>query len=150
MPEDAYQLAVEFLHEHPEEIQMAWAAGSGNPEESHLCGILFKFATPRGLSTDQRYEHGGLICGCLTMIRGDDMIAWTDELTVAIRNDERIPEYSDEITVDHLPVFAQWQRRLDLVLGRTPPVWTGPVPADPGANSVPDEALDEVGRELAR
>lgn len=35
------------------------------------------------------------------------------ELTHAIRSDDRIPENAREITLEHLPVFKEWQERLD-------------------------------------
>ena len=37
----------------------------------------------------------------------------TPELTKAIRKDPRIPKLPKNITVADLPVFAEWQRRLD-------------------------------------
>jgi hypothetical protein len=39
-------------------------------------------------------------------------------LTKAIRADARIPEGPQWITVNDLPVFAEWQRRLDKELKR--------------------------------
>jgi len=55
------------------------------------------------------------------MIRGGEYCAWTAELTALIRADNRLPGCGDfsEITVDHLPIFAGWQRRIDLALNRT-------------------------------
>ncbi len=66
--------------------------------------------------------------GCLTMIRKEKR--WTSEtpeLTEAIRNDNRIPADADDITLADLPVFAEWQRRLDRELpSRQPPITTQP------------------------
>lgn len=56
--------------------------------------------------------------GCLTMIRNGDWRAETEELTEAIRADERLPKTQQDITKEHLPVFAEWQRRLDKELSR--------------------------------
>lgn len=68
-----------------------------------LCQGLFQFA---GETTNNRYA------GCLTMVRGN-FTAETPELTAEIRADERIPKNVREITRESLPVFAEWQRRLD-------------------------------------
>lgn len=58
-------------------------------------------------------------CGCITMIRGSNFyVAATPELTAEIRSDERIPKNADLIRVEHLPVFAEWQRKLDIALDR--------------------------------
>lgn len=100
---DAYDDAVAYLTEHPEEIIRAWRS-----PQTHPGGALFAFV--------------GNSCGCLSMIRGSDgYVATTAELTLAIRSDERIPSDPDCITVNHLPIFAGWQRRIDRELGRTPP-----------------------------
>ena len=56
--------------------------------------------------------------GCLTMIRNGGWRAETEELTEAIRADERLPKTQQDITKEHLPVFAEWQRRLDKELSR--------------------------------
>lgn len=58
-------------------------------------------------------------CACLTMIRN----GWqgpTPELTTAIQSDDRLPCSPRQITPAHLPVFAEWQRRLDRELNRVP------------------------------
>jgi hypothetical protein len=52
--------------------------------------------------------------------------AWTDELTEEILEDFRIPEifashdYKPRITIELLPLFAEWQRKIDKVLNRNP------------------------------
>ncbi len=71
---------------------------------------LFNFAS----NLDRQINH----CGCLTHIACGYMEAQTEELTQAIRNDPRIPGDSEYITLDDLPVFAEWQRRLDKELNR--------------------------------
>ena len=103
---DKYDHAIDYLTEHPEDIEDAWCSpfewiGRG--------GELFQFAWKDG------YEPG---CGCLTQIRGDGAEAETWELTLAIQNDESIPCSESDITVEDLSHFAYWQRRLDKVLGR--------------------------------
>jgi hypothetical protein len=93
---DKYDEAIAYLTQHPEEIYDAW-----NERYLHLfdrCGLR---------ST----------CGCLTQVKYEHKQAQTPALTAAIRADDRIPE-AEKITVDDLPVFAEWQRRLDKELGR--------------------------------
>lgn len=101
---DKYDEAVAYLTARPDEIYDSW-----------LCAeSLFQFVEP----IDGNDEK---VCGCLTEIRGSyDICAWTDELTAAIRADERLPRNAEDITPAHLPVFAEWQRRIDKELGRTP------------------------------
>ena len=105
---DKYDEAIAYLTEHPEEIYRAWHTCGTHPH-----GCLFEFCSPDG-SNNKRAD--GEKCGCLTMVRGLSKIggvAWTDALTEEIRTDERLPKSGSEITVEHLPVFAEWQRRLD-------------------------------------
>ena len=54
-------------------------------------------------------------CGCLTQVsdRASGYIAATAALTDAIRADEAVPSKPTELTLADLPVFADWQRRLD-------------------------------------
>lgn len=100
---DKYDEAIEYLTKYPEEIAHAWSGG-------HTAECLFDLA---GRSSDGDY-------GCLTMIRGcDKWEAETPELTQQIRDDHRIPKWGHSITVADLPVFAEWQRRLDRELNRT-------------------------------
>lgn len=86
-------------------------------KEQWLDGIgLFAFCTPSG---KWDYRPDGCCCGCLTMVRADpERMAWTDQLTRAIRADRRLPKDVVDITVKHLPVFAAWQRRLEKELNR--------------------------------
>ena len=60
-------------------------------------------------------------CGCLTQVRNlwDD--AETEALTNSIRADTRIPDDPEKVTPAHLPIFAEWQRKIDKLLGRKPP-----------------------------
>jgi hypothetical protein len=96
-PPDEYDKAIAYLTEHPNEIGIAWAHPGTMPG-----GCLFNFVPGFGAY------------GCLTMIRGGQAYnARTEELTNAIRNDKRLPSWSSKVRVKHLPVFAEWQRRLD-------------------------------------
>lgn len=94
---DEYDLHIERLTKDPSLIQEDWGK----------CRGLFKLA---GSPRDDRY----LRYGCLTMIRrSTNYCAPTSELTEAIRADTRIPSNHADITLAHLPVFAEWQRRID-------------------------------------
>lgn len=102
---DKYDLAIEYLTERPEKIMNAWRNPSSAP-----AGCLFQFANKSGCAEDPK-------CGCLTGIKNFYFEAATPELTVAIKADSRIPELHD-ITAASLPIFAEWQRRIDKELGR--------------------------------
>lgn len=109
---DKYDEAVEYLTEHPEEILQAWYLPSGAPEPDHIGHCLFGIVAT--------HESIGSHCGCLTQIAacGHYPEAETPELTKAIRADMRIPKKGSLVTVEDLPVFAEWQRRIDKELGR--------------------------------
>ena len=111
---DYYDRAVAYLTQRPEEIIGAWQMPSAHP-----AGGLFAFVEPGG-------GRAHTECGCLTQIRDLDEVACTEELTQAIRADERIPVSARRIGACDLPVFAEWQRRIDRALNRTPPVWREP------------------------
>lgn len=113
---DKYDAAIEYLTEHPDEIEEAWASPFYFYSDG---GCLFVFVTPTG---DPCCE--GHVCGCLTTIRNNSALAWTTELTSAIRADEGIPHdmlaFIDAfygLTVDErrasLSPFGEWQRRFD-------------------------------------
>lgn len=98
---DKYDKEIAELTANPNEIYMHWVCASP----------LFQFATRRSL--------GSLIgCGCLTQVRSLAFEAETPELTASVRADKRIPKYAQDISVEDLPVFAEWQRRLDKELKR--------------------------------
>jgi hypothetical protein len=96
-----------------------WTCGTG----------LFQFATPHGFFS----SSGDGDCGCLTMIADtnddDQRVAWTAELTAAIRADSRLPSgHSVLRRLAHsggepfriaLSAMAEWRRRLDREI-RTP------------------------------
>jgi hypothetical protein len=97
---DIYDEQIERLTANPREIFSEWFDAIG----------LFK---KTGGSND-------LNSGCLTQIRHTylqysavikgrvDIL-----LTEAIRKDDRLPTSSSDIKVEHLPVFAEWQRKID-------------------------------------
>lgn len=108
---DQYDRAIAILTKRvsagdKDPILMAW----GNPW-TNAAGCLFAFAG--------RYPLGPG-CGCLTQVRARHALAATPELTAAIRADRRLPRDPGKITLEHLPVFAEWQRKLDAELGRRP------------------------------
>lgn len=101
---DRYDDAIEYLNEHPSEIRSAWHSPS-----LHQAGCLFDYIVDCAAP---------VACGCLTQIRSGKLPAATPELTVAILADDRIPKDISDVTLDHLPVFAEWQRRADRELDR--------------------------------
>lgn len=108
---DRYDQEVERLTKKLRTDELAIEKSWGDAEP------LFEFCT-RDRSTGSR----GKICGCLVMIRNQQKyVAETVELTASIRADKQLPVVSSSITVEHLPIFAEWQRRIDKELGRTPP-----------------------------
>ena len=109
---DKYDLAVEYLRQHPEKIEDVWL----EPHD-HMAGCLFQFAQKDPYETIKE-------AGCLTMIRlySCHKVPSRSDLTEEIKADTRIPTYVGEITSDNLPVFAEWQRRLDVELKRNDPV----------------------------
>lgn len=112
---DRYDRAIAYLTEHPDEIQDAWCVPTYHCNaELRQAHDLFLYATPSG----NREERDGLECGCLSLIRSEVGVAWTDALTEAIRADARIPIDERKVTVQDLPVFAEWQRKLDRELNR--------------------------------
>ena len=96
---DKYDEAIEYLTDNPDIIHRAWGEASTHPQ-----GCLFGYVGTGG---------------CLTMIRngwrGDEQ---HPELTVMIRADERIPTSGGDIVPADLPVFAEWQRKIDVILQR--------------------------------
>ena len=122
MDQLSYEDAVAYLTERPNEILDAW-----NWPADHVAGRLFAWTGMSG--TDPTG-----VCGCLTQVRGGLGRAANDDLTLAIYEDERIPEIEDDITVESLPVFREWQERLDEVL---PSRWGhGLRLVDPGSQEI--------------
>ncbi len=108
---DKYDKEVAYLTGNPGKIPDAWSSPDINRG-----GLLFQWCTLSG--GEEEHPDSFETCGCLTQVRGGGYSAWTDKLTEQIQNDVRIPLSESGITVDDLPVFAEWQRRLDKELGR--------------------------------
>lgn len=105
---DKYDIAIEFLTKHPEHIENAWFFPAPNKlEEVNQAHCLFQV-----VGDCNNF-------GCLTQIKyyAQAYKACTPELTEQIIADERIPN-SHLIKVTDLPIFAEWQRRLDKELNR--------------------------------
>lgn len=114
---DKYDKAIDYLTENPDEIIRAWCDGGDFVDAPGAC--LFVMCSPAN-ETHVPWGDGNW-CGCLTQIREYATVAaWTPELTDEICADEGIPKTEDDITVEHLPRFAYWQRRLDVELERVP------------------------------
>lgn len=121
---DAYDEAVEYFTAHEKEIYDAWLR-----PEKHIYGYLFGYLTP---SRKRETREDGLACGCPTIIKMTmnepvdlQEVAWTDDLTMAIRCDESIPRYFGSMLgwakIKSLPAIAQAQRLADHMLGRPEP-----------------------------
>lgn len=126
MQKDRFDEAVEMLvclqaiakrKQEGSVVKAAWLDPYGHPQ-----GILFRLACP---GPRLRFTPFGE-CGCLTTIRsrddgqGNAPVAYTPELTEAIRNDDRLPrsigcvEYLEgEELRRALTPFAEWQRKLE-------------------------------------
>lgn len=88
---DIYDAEIARLSANPDDIYDSWVAGK--PLFAVLPGT----------------------CVCLTILRN---CSWSpkDKIQTAIKSDERIPKHVQDIKVSDLPVFAEWQRRLDATL----------------------------------
>ena len=107
-----YDLAIERLlaaKDYRRAIYNAWMDTTTDEN-----GCLFSFVSPTG-----RSPYQGEDCGCLTQVKYGIYNASTPELTQAIRKDEHIPNSWDGITPELLPVFKEWQERIDKELNRT-------------------------------
>src|SRR5271170_6530755 len=101
---DKYDKAIEYLTANPDHIVRAWSLSG----ESPAC-CLFRH-------TEGYAGINGVAFGCLTQIRSSQLnsngqlyVAPTEGLTEEIRADTRLPKSSREITLAHLPIFAEWQ-----------------------------------------
>ncbi len=111
---DAYDQAVQWLRRRPTKIARSW-----NLETP--ARILFGYVNKSRGST-----YRGKLCGCLTQVKSNQYEAQTKRLTNAIRVDPDVPSDPFDIRPRHLPVFAKWQRKIDKILKRKPPVWVKP------------------------
>lgn len=108
---DKYTKAVQYLRENPQEIFSAWVNGA-NPQALERSGLKNNPGSVLFQPAGNCKEDASI--GCLTMIRiaNGKYRAVTPELTLAIRADTKLPSIPSHITVDHLPVFAKWMRKL--------------------------------------
>lgn len=127
MMNDKYDDAIAFLTENPDEIAEAWGNPGGMEGRG---GELFGYVGPDWQSSNNRmYDTRGVeagTCGCLQQIRkakSDGMDGKSGHMEMShwprlwreIASDRRIPIESVDITVDDLRVFAEWQRRIDIL-----------------------------------
>ena len=94
---DKYDEAITYLTDRPDEILTAWTYGGAEQVNPYGCLL--------------RYTGSGS-CGCLTQVRAGAN-GPSPQIEMAIRSDNRIPMDPGDITPEHLPVFAEWQRKLD-------------------------------------
>ena len=115
---DIYDKAITYLKNNPTQISEVW-----DDPKSHFSGVLFQAVTPSGYSEE---NPEGLFCGDICEIHSFLAHGWTEVLEEAIAQDHRIPKlfannnHVPKITVDTLPVFAEWQRKIDAILNRKP------------------------------
>jgi hypothetical protein len=104
---DRYDEAIAYLsqfegEEFKERVYKAW----NYPFEDGGC--LFAYCSDDG--EDRAYK----LCGCLTQVKCGMYEAQDSDLTIAIRNDARIPYEPEKIDEPaDLEVFAEWQRKMD-------------------------------------
>lgn len=107
---DIYDKQIAEITKHPERLRSDWFAAHG----------LFRLFND-GTS---KFEGLGMKAGCITTIRGkspaSNMVfvkgVVNQELTEAIRGDERLPKSLDEVKLEHLPLFAEYQRTYDKLI----------------------------------
>jgi len=121
---DAYAEAIQYFTKFTGDIEEAWL----NPGR-HEYGYLFQYLT---LDGKPGRRPDGKECGdpiqiksCEHWINEHLSVAWTDELTMAIRSNEWIPRYFGSMLtharVAALPIIADAQRLADQMLGRQEP-----------------------------
>ena len=118
MSKDRFDKAVDYLTKHPELIHTAWNCAEGPFDGGHFLGDVtltqkqHKAAHENGACLFQKC--GDCLTGCLTQVHSHTCYAaGTPALTKAIRADERIPRNGSVIKVADLPLFADWQRRIE-------------------------------------
>lgn len=105
---DKYDEQIAYLKVFPDRIEEDWNTAAGifrivgedfhDGDRWQLSGCLTQMKRKDGKHT----EFYAIINGELNL-----------EITEAIQNDPRIPANFSEITVDMLPAFAEWQRKID-------------------------------------
>jgi hypothetical protein len=125
LPKDKYDHAIDYLTANPEEIYEAWASPGAYEGRG---GELFGFVAPDWTDCSASAKYEGMrsgTCGCLQQIRaakvedgkdgtsGHAAMAYWNRLWDLIASDRRIPVSGSDITVEDLPVFAEWQREVD-------------------------------------
>lgn len=102
---DTYDTEIAWLQANPEKIYECWSNPNQPPYSypADRCN-LFKFVMPDGQTGD---------CGCLTQISRGNRQGWTREITNMIRADGTIPKWAEDINVNNLHIFAEWQRKVD-------------------------------------
>ncbi len=116
MAKDRFDKAVDWLTKNPDLIEDIWRHGHlpagtfgiRHKQGHRMAACLFRKCGDRSFKAT----------GCLTQIRDNCGVAGTSALTKAIRADERIPTEGEDITVEMLPMFAKWQRRIDKALAK--------------------------------
>jgi len=125
-PIDKYDHAIDYLTENPKEIIEAWGDPGGYEGRG---GELFGFVGPDWKSNSNPGMHERVktgTCGCLQQIRaagknghdgksGEMKMSHWPRLWQKIAEDRSLPHSASEITVQDLPVFAEWQRELDIL-----------------------------------
>lgn len=97
----------ELIENFPEDMTNIWLQAKG----------LFKIVGFPDHTFDTNYPFDA---GCLTMIKKGGCYAYINgeknlEITEAIRNDGRIPSDPKYIKPEDLPVFKEWQERIDMM-----------------------------------
>lgn len=140
--QDRYDLAMAHLNKHPEELEDSILFADSYPG-----GPLF-FNAARNPYSYLKVEKGWL--GNPVQIREypDHFVAETDWLTSAILKDDRLPKSAADCRLEHLPVIAQWQRKIDTVLKRTirdKPVYVEEDTTNANPDADVDDVIDEDG-----
>lgn len=98
---DIYDQDIEYLRQNPRKIPMHW----------NMWSPLFRTAD----------GSDSLFCktGCLTQIKLGEKSSGNPEFDKKIKSDNNIPTHKMDITVDHLELFAKYQRELDTMFVRS-------------------------------
>lgn len=113
---DLYDKAIQYLESRPDDIITVWDDPKSSP-----AGILFLAASPTG---DAERREDGDICGDICEIAADLGAAYSKDIEIIIKMDERIPHFDangiPSIKLEDLNVFAELQRLFDLAWNRNP------------------------------